>query len=189
MQLRAALIGGVLASLALACNEEDSAGQPTSLVIDAGAGTVNDAGLGNGRHTTERELGNPSAAGRLLSRVPEHLSIEDLGLPWTLDPIPGVPRARVQTLRYGGMSVLVAPGHGAYAFFIWRSGTQTTRGVRIGDSLKSATRHYRGLRCATRNRNSEYVPYRYCAGRVGKTYLWFGQNPIRSISVSATPLG
>jgi DNA-directed RNA polymerase specialized sigma24 family protein len=38
------------------------------------------------------------------------------------------------------MAIDVAPHQGAYAFFVWRPGTRTTSGVRIGDRLKAAVR-------------------------------------------------
>lgn len=41
-----------------------------------------------------------------------------------------------------------------------------------------------------RNEGTEYRPYPYCLVRLGPDrYVWFGQDPIRSITVSSTPLG
>jgi hypothetical protein len=61
--------------------------------------------------------------------------------------------------------------------------------VRIGDPLKTSVRRHPGLRCRIRNRNSEYIPYPYCKGKLGETYVWFGQDPIKSITISTTPMG
>lgn len=96
---------------------------------------------------------------------------------------------RVLTMRYDELTVDIAPRQGAYAFFVWRPDARTTSGIRIGDRLKSAAQRHPGFRCGIRNRNSEYTPYPYCKGRVGDIYVWFGQDPIRSITLSSTPLG
>jgi hypothetical protein len=190
MQLRLLiLVATVLLSFGSACGEEDASGRPAPTVIDELAVTVNGVGLGDDRTAIRRELGPARTEGLMLPRLPDDVPLEDIGLPWTLDPLPGVPRTRVQTMLYDGMSFLVAPREGAYAFFVWRPRARTTSGVRIGDSLESAVRRHPRLRCGVRNRATEYVAYPYCKGRVGDNYVWFGQDPIRSITVSATPLG
>lgn len=190
MQLRLLVVTAtVLLSFGGACGEEDASGRPAPTLIDPGAGTVNGVGLGDHRAAIRRELGPARTEGFMLPRLPDDVVLEDIGLPWTLDSLPGVRRTRVLTLFYDRMSVLVAPRMGAYAFFVWRPHARTTSGVRLGDSLTSAVRRHPGLRCGIRNRASEYVPYPYCKGRLGDNYIWFGQDPIRSITVSATPLG
>jgi hypothetical protein len=187
-KLTAAIAVVFVASMA-GCAERDDAGRRAAIVIDERAGTVNGASLGDDSDAIRQTLGAATTEGVLLRRTPDGIEVEDIGLPWTLDPIPGVRITRVLRMRYDDVTVDVAPDKGAYAFFVWRPGTRTTGGVRIGDRLESAERRYRGFHCGIRNRDSEYTPYPYCTGRVGETYVWFGQDPIRSITISSTPLG
>jgi hypothetical protein len=183
--LLTALVAGALA----ACGDEsDAARPPPDVVIDERAGTFDGVGLGDRPAEIRRALGRGTDR-RMISRLPRRLSVTELGLPWTLDPVPGVSRKKVLTMRRDGVSMLVAPRTGAYAVFVWRPRARTSRGVAVGDDLDAARERYEDLRCDVRNRNSEYGSYPFCEGRVGDTYVWFGQDPIRSISLASTPLG
>lgn len=182
------LVGSVVGSTS-GCEDPVDARRSLSTVVDVRAGTVRGVRLGDSRQAIRGALGPPSAEGRFLPRLPDNMSVEDLGIPWTLDTPPGTPRTRVLSMHYQGLSFVVAPKTGMYAFFAYHSAARTTRGVAIGDPLNSARARYRGLRCDVRNRNSEYAPYPYCAGKVGDQYLWFGQDPIRSITISSTAQG
>ena len=49
---------------------------------------------------------------------------------------------------------------------------------------------YPDLHCGTANEGTEYITFPYCGGRIApQRYVWFGEDPIRSISLSVTPLG
>jgi hypothetical protein len=185
---------GLLVGGALACGAT-SGTLPTGgtarvpqTVVDEQSGSVDGVTLRDGRKAIRRALG-PGKDGRMLRITPDHVDFTSLGLPWTEDPVPGVRMRDVVTMRRDGLSLLVAPHHGAYAIFVWRRNAQTTRGVRVGDDLETVPREYSDFRCGVRNRTSEYPSYPYCLGRVGDTYVWFGQDPIRSITVASTPLG
>ena len=40
-----------------------------------------------------------------------------------------------------------------------------------------------------KNEDTEYVRFPYCTGRVADDrYIWFGQDPIRSITVTVCPM-
>jgi hypothetical protein len=69
---------------------------------------------------------------------------------------------------------------------------ETMRGIRIGDSLQAAKRTYPELQCGASTGDSTDPPvpqYPYCSGRVGPgRYLWFGQDPIRSIAMGSVAL-
>jgi hypothetical protein len=158
-------------------------------VIDERAGTVGRAALGDGGDAIRRAFGRPRVQGEMIRNTPKDVDSADIGLPWIVEPPSGSAITRVATARYDDLTVDIARPHGAYAFFVWRPGSRTTSGVRIGDDLESAAERHPGFRCGLRNRNTEYVPYPYCKGRVGDTYVWDGQAPIRSITLSSTPLG
>lgn len=59
----------------------------------------------------------------------------------------------------------------------------------IGDPLARARERYDGVTCDVRNRNSEYVAYPYCRVRIGRHTIWFGRDPIESITISTTGIG
>jgi hypothetical protein len=68
-------------------------------------------------------------------------------------------------------------------------GVETSRGVAIGDDLDAAGDAYPGLKCATSDRG-EYGRSDYCYGRIAADrFLYFGGDPISSISVTQGPVG
>lgn len=68
-------------------------------------------------------------------------------------------------------------------------GARTLAGIGLGDSLRKARAGYPRVSCDVRNQDSEYEPYPYCTARLKRgLYIWFGQDPIRSITISSTPL-
>jgi hypothetical protein len=73
-----------------------------------------------------------------------------------------------------------------YAFFITRPGTRTSRHVGIGSSLDEVRSAYPDARCAHHD-GGEYVDYDYCRVHLGPhRWLWFGENPVRSVGLSTT---
>lgn len=84
---------------------------------------------------------------------------------------------------------MLISGFGAYAVEVARPGAATSRGVAIGDPLDEAANAYPGLECGVKNEDSEYPTFRYCTGRVAADRdIWFGQDPIRSITMTVCPM-
>ena len=96
---------------------------------------------------------------------------------------------RAATLYYRGLYFLSTAETGVYHLATWRKGAHTKAGVRLGDRLTDARRRYPGLKCGVRNEHTAYQPYPFCRGRVGRLWIWFGQDSIRSITISATSIG
>jgi hypothetical protein len=189
--MRGRLTAGFVAAVTVAvlgCSGDEDTTRPPPFVVDEVRGKVGDVSLGDDPDDIERAFGK-AAGGLMAPRLPRGTAIDELGLPWTLAPLPGARRDRVRTMRYDGISFLVEPKRGAYAAFVWHRGAETRAGVRIGEELMPAAARYDGLRCDVRNQGTEYVSYPYCVGRIGAYYLWLGQDPIRSITVASTPLG
>jgi len=68
-------------------------------------------------------------------------------------------------------------------------GVETLRGVAIGDDLETAGSAYPELKCGTTDRG-EYGTSEYCYGRIAEDrFLYFGGDPITSISVTQGPVG
>jgi hypothetical protein len=93
-----------------------------------------------------------------------------------------------ESLRYQGVTVLVSDGR-VYGFVITDEEAETAEGVGVGDNLEVADETYRDLDCGIA-RASEYRTFPYCGGRLGpRRWIWFGQDPIRSIVLTTTELG
>lgn len=180
-------------ALVLACGDSPG-GQSgaTSIVrVDERNGSVQGVSLGDSLAEVKRRLRGGIEAdvrtSRTLPLVGEH---EELGLPWVIDPPrDGIPVERFGLLRYRHLSISFAPPTGAYVMKIAIPGARTRAGVGIGDRLDAARGAYPDMRCDVQNRNSECVAYPYCTTKLKDgLYIWFGQDPIRSITLSSTPL-
>ncbi len=76
----------------------------------------------------------------------------------------------------------------AHTIIVAEDGAQTKRGVGIGDDLALVRGRYEHATC--RDIHTEGGSYPFCAVRVGaRRYLWFGQHPIASVTLSRLPLG
>lgn len=65
----------------------------------------------------------------------------------------------------------------------------TTRGVGIGSSLEEVQRAYPNASCETFNEGTEYYAFPYCTARVAPgRFIWFGEDPVRGITMSRAPL-
>jgi hypothetical protein len=59
----------------------------------------------------------------------------------------------------------------------------------VGSTLAEVRRAYPHFRCDTANKNAEWSAVEYCTGRVARgRYLWFGNDPVGSVTVSEAPL-
>jgi hypothetical protein len=187
----------LLLSLAVAgsgCGE-DSSGSPNrerpTLTIDERGGTFRGVGLASSRTEIELEFGEPEPYSREHGVTPAGHSFYELGLPdyVTAPDRGGTARDLARgVLRYRDASFQTTEDDGAYAFSVV-SRARTPRGVAIGHRLSGVRRRYPGFRCAVRNRGRPGIAYPFCTGRVvSGVYLWFGNDPIRSITLASRPM-
>jgi hypothetical protein len=89
-------------------------------------------------------------------------------------------------IRYRHIELETSPASGLYAATVVSKGSQTKRGLRIGDSLSRAQALYPRLTCGVTDDLEGYRPvFRFCEGCIGpRVWGWIGQDPIRSISIS-----
>jgi hypothetical protein len=186
------LPGALLALLLVAaCGEEPSSDGP---VIDVRAGTVDGAGLGDPLAAFAR-YGRPRPVETQTEPPDEsELDVEEVGRPWmidtpprkvtTKDPFAGLTELRGQHLQASALR------DRTYVVGVTVEGAHTREGVRIGDDLDAVKEAYDGADCGIRNEGTEYVEYPYCRVRVrpGRV-VWFGQDPIRSITIASVALG
>ena len=111
---------------------------------------------------------------------------DELGQPTVVDSPPGPPGSD-RSLRYRRVVFMVSGGR-VFGLLVTDRRAATRRGVGIGDPLERVSERYRALRCGIANEGSEYRTYPYCAGRLGRLFVSFGEDPIKSITVSSTRL-
>jgi hypothetical protein len=104
-------------------------------------------------------------------------------LPGGMEAPPGS-RARITVVAYADALVYVSAGCGVYAIYVWRQGTTTARGVRLGDSRSRVEARYAGMECGEIAGEFGYPRRVYCRGRVGAHHLWFGEDPVRTVAIS-----
>jgi hypothetical protein len=112
-------------------------------------------------------------------------------------PEPGQPRAQGRRRKLyqppfePGIGVLhvtffVCDGR-VDGFIVAQNGAHTRQGVAIGDDAKKVKARYPQLTCG--ESPFERGSYPYCSGRIAAhRWLWFGRDPIRSITVATVPL-
>jgi hypothetical protein len=155
--------------------------------LDEGGGLVIGAGfrgvqLGDSRARVIEALGEPRRSSS--SVAPLGKDFEDIGGP----PFIATPGSTHETLRYQDASVLLSDGR-AYGFVITHDDAETLEGVGVGDNLGVAKDEYQALDCGIA-RADEYRTSPYCRGRFGSgRWIWFGEDPIRSIVLTTTELG
>lgn len=198
MSLDAAICGMalllLLAVVVSGCGE-DSTGSPTQgravLTINERGGTFRGVGLASSRTEIEQEFGDPEPYSRAHGVVPVGHRFYELGLPDRIAPPERgeSPRELARgVLRYRDASFQTTEDDGAYAFSVV-SPARTPRGVAIGDPLREAQARYPGFRCGVRNRGRIGIAYPFCTGRVvSGVYIWFGQDPISSITLASKPM-
>ena len=152
------------------------------LPVDVRAGSAGGAGLGDDTSAVRGAWG----AGRASPTAPIAPLGEDfdsLAAPLFIET-PGESHA---VLRYRGASFLISDGR-VYAVVVAARDAETVDGVGVGDSLELARDAYPALDCRTATRPDGRT-FPYCTGRIAaRRYAWFGDDPIRSITVAATKL-
>jgi hypothetical protein len=189
---------GALALGALGCGDEASKTPVAARLpdhIDAGAFRYGPLRAGSPGPDVVAWLGAPAKDPYGYNNAnPAGQDDDDIGSP-NVSSFP--PHSRDHALRYRGVTVLVSyrtthyrlNASSVYALVITAAGTRTERGVGVGSSLRDVAARYPTLDCGQAG-TGEFGYYPYCGERIAKhRWLWFGQNPVRSIMLSTEPLG
>jgi hypothetical protein len=151
--------------------------------LDERRGTWRAIGIGSTRRDVQRALGRVRNGDPLapLGRNP---------LPTGVPPGPDTPRGKTPGQVWRATdAALVAHRNRAWLLVISAQGVVTRRGVGIGDTLDEVRKAYPHFRCEVANKNTEYVQIEFCTGRVAhRRYLWFGHDPVISVTVSEAAL-
>lgn len=88
-----------------------------------------------------------------------------------------------QTLHYGYLAYLVSPTGGVYAMATPAKGATTKAGVGVGDPLAGVATSFTHIDCG-HTAGGESAPYNWCRATLPKARVFFGGDPIRSITLT-----
>jgi hypothetical protein len=133
------------------------------------------------REEVIRQFGPPRSGGDSIAPIDE--DFDEIGGP----PFIATPGSTHETLRYRGRSYLISDDR-IYGLLVTDEEAET-EGVGVGDNLGVAEDRYRDIECGTA-RAGEYRTFPYCVATLGpRAFIWFGQDPIRSILLTETEVG
>ena len=149
-------------------------------MIDERTGAYRSVRLGSSEREVIRVFGEPN---RESGFAPVDTSPAEIGVPQSITPPGGRPPV---LLKYEHVAFLVTPDTGVYAVIVMEPSATTTRGVAIGDEMTVAHRRYR-LQCLDVAGGESLLGgqefYPSCGGNIGRVRIWFGRDPIRSITL------
>ena len=185
-----AVMVGVAVYLAASDGIDEPAPQ-SARVIDEMRGTYRGVGIGDSAAEVRAVLGprefadgsesmSPLGAGNF-AEVGGAMAIRYPGIPSTpRDP---------ELLRYQQVSFLLLDDK-VFALMITDDGAATSRGLAISGDLNDADELYERLNCEDVEIGDFGETFPYCAGVLApERHIWFGQDPIRSITITTTSFG
>ena len=159
--------------------------KPTS--IDEVRGTYEHVGIGATVDEVRRVFGEQRFSGDNEGIAPRGADFVEIGGATSIPSVCGPP----SVLRYERVSFLFCNAR-VYTVIVAVEGAATRRGVAVGDPLDAARNRYRGLHCGDAPAGDalvgEHPTYPYCTGKIGGRHVWFGRDPIASITISTEPL-
>ena len=147
-------------------------------VIDENAGTLGGVRVGETAAQVRDRLGDPSDSAEGFFPNGEDYT----GPPGIPSPDRGT-GTRPQPLHYGESAYLVSPTVGVYAMATMAKGSQTNAGVAVGDSLADVATSYEHIDCG-QTPGGEAPSYDWCRATLPKLRVFFGGDPIRSITLA-----
>ena len=154
------------------------------VLVDPVTGTVQSVALGDTRKEVEAKLGTapPWNGDQAVSPLEEDW--DEIGAPSSM-----AYAGRPYVLRYAHTSVELENGR-VVAVTTAERGAVTPAGAGVGDDLDAARQAYPSLRCRDAPATGGHGSYPACSGRLSPgRWLWFGEDPIKSISLASRRLG
>ena len=177
-----ALASGGLALLALRLGDD-----PESVLIDEQAGALDGVNFGDSEAEVVRRLGDET------DDRPGYFSAgRDYTGPFSI-PAPASDqgsRIAPSALHYGDSAYLVSPTAGVFSMTTSSEGGRTRAGVEVGDRLALVRERYTRVRCGKAVGGEPLVGgnrrrYDWCRAVVGDTRLFFGADPVASITITS----
>jgi hypothetical protein len=185
---RTTVIAGVIAAIVLPplayVAWRDASDEPSPpVLVDPVAGVADSVRLGDTRAGAVAKLGPAPPWNGDQSVEPLEEDWDEIGAPSTMS------LSRPYVLRYPHTTVELDDGR-VVAIVTAERNARTPVGVRVGDALEEARRAYPALRCWDAPAGGGQGTYPVCSGRLRPgRWLWFGEDPIRSISIASRRLG
>jgi hypothetical protein len=155
-------------------------GKAKPSLVDELRGSYRGVRIGDTAAAVQRVFGAEPLSGPNEPIAPREDDFTDIGGPTVIAGGCGT------SLRYDHVAFLMCKGH-VIGFIVAEQGAQTRRAVGIHDAAHTVPARYPRLTCGSAP--LEGGSYPYCGGRVAShRRLWFGRDPIRSITVAAVPL-
>jgi hypothetical protein len=166
----------------LVYRDADTPARP--VLVDPVQGSVDGVRLGDTRQEVEAKLGDAPPWNDEQSMAPLEEDWAEIGAPSSMQ-MTGKPYA----LRYPHTSVTLEDGR-VVELVTAERGATTPAGIGVGAELASVRRAYPSLRCYDAPVAGGHGSYPACTGRLAQgRWLWFGQDPIRSISLASKRQG
>jgi hypothetical protein len=159
--------------LAIPANGAGAARQEPVVHVNTQLGTLAGVRMGDTAGAVERRLGPTTYATGFLPR-----SAKRFTGPRSIHAVDGIQPAVAQ---YRDHAFLIG-SVGTYALTTVAPGAVTQRGVRIGGRLDSVRTAHPKAHCG-RYPGGEAAVYRWCSARIGPNKVFFGGNPIESMTI------
>jgi hypothetical protein len=180
----------VLGPVALAVRILLTESSDRAFTIDERSGTVEGVGVGDSESDVRRAFGRPeiSHGGPYTPLDESHVEV---GGPLAI-PIPGLGRrGPPPAWRYDDVVFLMVDGK-VLSFMVTADGSDTSRGVGVGDDLDDVRAAFPGIRCGESPPFGESIlpfdepeTYPYCRGSLGgQRSIWFGEDPVRNVTIT-----
>jgi hypothetical protein len=179
------LVSLLLLGIALLFYRDAANSEPAEpVLVDPVAGTVQGVALGDTRAQVEAKLGPAPPWNGDQSVAPLEEDWTEIGAPSAMSY-----SGRPYVLRYPHTSVELENGR-VIAVTTAERGAVTPSGVGVGDDLGSVRQAYPSLNCGEAPIAGGHGGYPACRGRLAQgRWLWFGEDPIRSMSLASRRLG
>jgi hypothetical protein len=194
-----AVAAAVLLAIALASFDGMDDGPPVAS-IDEARGTYRAVGVGDDAAAVRRIFGQrPFANLDREPAIPTNAQINETGGPAVINlrckPTGRLRegRPRLAVLRYDEVAFFLCDDR-VFAWIVIASDARTARGVSVGDDLEKVPTLYPALHCDEAP-SGDLGSYPYCAGAIRsqrgapRLHVWFGDDPIASITISTTRYG
>jgi hypothetical protein len=146
--------------------------------VDETAGTLGGVRFGATPAQVRDRLGDPSDSAD--GFFPKGVAYS--GPPGITSPDQGT-GTRPQTLHYGDSAYLFSPTVGVYAMATAARGSTTKAGVGVGDPLADVATSFKHIDCG-QTAGGEPPSYNWCRATLPKLRVFFGGDPVRSITLT-----
>ena len=155
----------------------DAVDDEPTVVVDERAGSLHGVRFSETSAEVRERLGEPTDA-------------EDgffpAGVRYTGPPSIPAPGGRPTPLHFDDTAYLISPDDGVQAMATVAGGARTRAGVEVGDALARVREEYEPVVCGEEV-GGEGEGYDWCRARVGPVSVFFGGDPVASITLTRDP--